>query len=70
MVLEIILFNNPLKFPVAKNTLKKSLEFQLAKINGTLLSLECKKVHNFSLTERKIPRHMAEKIESVIISGQ
>ena len=70
VVVEIILFNNPLKFSVAKNTIKKPLEFQLAKINGTLLSLECKKVHNFALTERKIPKNMAEKIESVIISGQ
>ena len=50
---KIISFDNPLKFSVAKNTIKKTLGFQLMKIDSTLPPLEDKKVHNFSLTEKK-----------------
>ena len=56
--MKIISFNNPLKFSVAKNTIKKTLGFQLMKIDRTLPPLEDKKVHNFSLTERKRPKNM------------
>ena len=38
------------------------------KIDSTLPPLEDKKVHNFSLTERKRPKNMTEPIE--IIRGQ
>ena len=68
--MKIICFDNPLKFSVAKNTIKKTLGFQLMKIDSTLPPLEDKKVHNFSLTERKRPKNMTEPIETEIIRGQ
>ena len=34
---EIVSFNNPLKFSAVKNTKKNTLDFQLIKINGNLL---------------------------------
>ena len=54
---------------MAKNTIKKTLGLQLLKIDGTLPPLEDKKVHNVSLTEYKIPKIMAEPMETVIIRG-
>ena len=44
-------FNNPLIFFVSNNTVKYSLDFKLAKINGSLPAIRDKKVHNFSFTE-------------------
>ena len=52
---------------MAKSTIKKTLRLQLLKIDGTLPPLEDKKVHNVSLTEYKIPKNMAEPMETVII---
>ena len=65
-----ISFGNPLKFSVAKNTIKKTLGFQLMKIDSTLPPLEDKKLHNFSLTEKKRPKNVTEPIETEIIRGQ
>ena len=48
---QIVLFNNPLKFTVLKDTIKNTLDFQLTKIDGNLPKLNDKKIHHFSLTE-------------------
>ena len=40
---EIVSFNNPLKFSVAKNAITNTLDFQLTKINGNLPVLKDKK---------------------------
>ena len=48
---QIVSFNNPLKFTVLKDTIKNTLDFQLTKIDGNLPKLNDKKIHHFSLTE-------------------
>ena len=50
-IVQIILFNNPLKFLVSRGTIKTPLDFQLTKIDENLPTLSDKKVYNFSLTE-------------------
>ena len=71
-IVQIISFNNPLKFLVSKGTIKKRLDFQLTKIGENLPTLSDKKVYNFSLTEirTKSKRQRNEPIETVIIRGQ
>ena len=71
-IVQIISFNNPLKFIVSRGTLKKPLDFQLTKIDENLPTLSDKKVYNFSLTEirTKSKRQRNEPIETVIIRGQ
>ena len=71
-IVQIISFNNPLKFLVSRGTLKKPLDFQLTKIDENLPTLSDKKVYNFSLTEirTKSKRQRNEPIETVIIRGQ
>ena len=44
---EIVSFDNPLKFSVVKNTIKNTLSFQLTKIDGTLPILKDKKYISF-----------------------
>ena len=44
---EIVSFDNPLKFSVVKNTIKNTLSFQLTKIDGTLPILKDKKYIRF-----------------------
>lgn len=67
-VVEIVSFNNPLKYSAVKNTIKNTLDFQLTKINGNLPVLNDKKIHN-SFTERGNKRKfkMNEPIKTVII---
>ena len=69
---QIVSFNNPLKFSVLKDTIKNTLDFQLTKSYGNLPKLNDKKRHHFSLTEvgKKIKAQMSEPIETVIIRGQ
>ena len=69
---KIVSFNNPLKFSVAKNTIKNTLDFQLTKIDGNLLVLNDKNIHNLSFREtgNKKKLKMNEPIETVIIRGQ
>ena len=71
-IVQIILFNNPLKFLVSRGTIKTPLDFQLTKIDENLPTLSDKKVYNFSLTEirTKSKRQRNEPIETVIIRGQ
>ena len=71
-IVQIISFNNPLKFLVSRGTLKKPLDFQLTKIDENLPTLSDKKVYNFSLTEirTKSKRQRNEPIETVIIRDQ
>ena len=71
-IVQIISFNNPLKFLVSRGTIKKPLDFQLTKIDENLPTLSDKKVYNFSLTEirTKSKRQRNEPIETVIIRGQ
>ena len=71
-IVQIISFNNPLKFLVSRGTLKKPLDFQLTKIDENLPTLSDKKVYNFSLTEirTKSKRQRNEPIETVIIRGE
>ena len=71
-IVQIISFNNPLKFLVSRGTLKKPLDFQLTKIDEIVPTLSDKKVYNFSLTEirTKSKRQRNEPIETVIIRGQ
>ena len=52
-VVKIISFYNPLKFSLAKNTIKNTLGFQLTNIDVTLLPLEDKKVHRFFFNRKK-----------------
>ena len=47
----MVSFNNPLKFSVTKNTIKNTLDFQLTKIDGNLLVLNNKNIHNLSFRE-------------------
>ena len=44
---EIVSFDNPLKFSVVKNKIKNTLSFQLTKIDGTLPILKDKKYISF-----------------------
>ena len=44
---EIVSFDNPLKFSVVKNTIKNTSSFQLTKIDGTLPILKDKKYIRF-----------------------
>ena len=71
-IVQIISFNNPLKFLVSRSTIKKALDFQLTKIDENLPTLSDKKVYNFSLTEirTKSKRQRNEPIETVIIRGE
>ena len=71
-IVQIISFNNPLKFLVSRGTIKKPLDFQLTKIDENLPTLSDKKVYNFSLTEirTKSKRQRNEPIETVIIRGE
>ena len=71
-IVQIISFNNPLKFLVSRGTIKKPLDFQLTKIDENLPTLSDKKVYNFSLTEirTKSKRQRNEPIETVIIRDQ
>ena len=71
-IVQIISFNNPLKFLVSKDTIKNTLDFQLTKIDGNLPKLNDKKSYNFSLTEigTKRKAQMNELVETVIIRGQ
>ena len=71
-IVQITLFNNPLKFLVSRGTIKTPLDFQLTKIDENLPTLSDKKVYNFSLTEirTKSKRQRNEPIETVIIRGQ
>ena len=71
-IVQIILFNNPLKFLVSRGTIKTPLDFQLTKIDENLPTLSDKKVYNFSLTEirTKSKRQRNEPIETVIIRDQ
>ena len=58
VAVEIVSFNNPLKFSVVKNTIKNTLDFQLIKINGNLPVLNDKKIHNFFFTEIRKKRKL------------
>ena len=49
-LVQIILFKNPLKFLVSKDSIRNTLDFQLTKIVGNLPKLNDKKIYNFSLT--------------------
>ena len=71
-IVQIISFNNPLKFLVSRGTLKKPLDFQLTKIDENLPTLSDKKVYNFSLTEIRTKRktQMNKSTEIVIIRCQ
>ena len=68
---QIVLFNNPLKFTVLKDTIKITLDSQLTKIDGNHSVLNDKKIYNFSFTEiRNGKLKMNEPIETVIIRVQ
>ena len=49
-LVQIILFKNPLKFLVSKDSIRNTLDFQLTEIVGNLPKLNDKKIYNFSLT--------------------
>ena len=55
-----------------KNTIKNTLDFQLTKIDGNLLVLNNKNIHNLSFREtgNKKKLKMNKSIETVIIRGQ
>ena len=45
-IVEIVSINNPLEFNVKKNTVRSSLNFHLAKVNRTNITLIDKKIKN------------------------
>ena len=65
---QIILFNDSLKFFISNDTVKNSLNFKLIKINGSLPQIRDKKVHNFSFTEigTKRKNQMNEPKETIV----
>ena len=71
-IFQIISPRNLLEFYVAKDTVKKRLDFQITNIKGALPKIKGIKIYNFSLKalgkKRKAP--MTEPIESVIVRGQ
>ena len=69
---QIVSFNNLLKFTVLKGTMKNTSDFQLTKIDGNLPILNDKKINNFSFTGtgNKTKLKMNEPIETIIIRGQ
>ena len=69
---QIVSFNNLLKFTVLKGTMKNTSDFQLTKIDGNPPILNDKKINNFSFTGtgNKTKLKMKEPIETVIIRGQ
>ena len=71
-IFQMISPRNLLEFYVAKDTVKKRLDFQITNINGALPKIKGSKIYNFSLKTlgKKRKALMTESIESVIVRGQ
>ena len=72
-IVQIVSFNNPLRFSMVEDIVKNTLNFQLTKIDVTLQLLNNKKIHNFSFikvgSKRKL-KTMCESIETIIVREQ
>ena len=51
--LKLLDVSNSLKFLVAKKALKEDLKLKIAYVNGKVVEIEDKKIHDFSITRLK-----------------
>ena len=71
-IAEIVSSSNRLEFNVKKTAVKSYLNIQLAKVNGTKITLIDKKIHRFSITKtgKKRKRQYMDPLETLIIREQ
>ena len=70
--IKLLDISNFLKFYIERRSLKKSLKFQVAHIDGKNPKIKDKKIHNFSITrfDKKRKLDMSQTVETVIVRAQ